>query len=98
MPSLREHLGARTRRFIVMTLAGWGVFVACLFIPAIPWPVMVASFIAVIVGILCLLLAVRCPRCGTRLPQVGLAEVWTPAALNKPRQCPGCETALDSAY
>ncbi len=95
--SIRERLGARARFLVVATAAGWMTFVACMFFPAIPWPVMVGSFITVIAAILGLLLALRCPRCRHRLPQVGLAEVWTPAQAVKPRACPGCGIALDSA-
>lgn len=95
--TIRARLGARARGFVVAAAAGWMTFVACMFFPAIPWPVMVLSFFTVIGAILGLLLALRCPRCRQRLPQVGLAEVWTPAQAVKPARCPRCGVGLDTS-
>lgn len=95
--TVRVRLGARARLLVVAAAAGWTSFVACMFFPAIPWPVMVISFFIVIGAILGLLLALRCPRCRQRLPQVGLAEVWTPAQAVKPAQCPECGLGLDTS-
>lgn len=95
--TIRNRLGARARVLVVAAAASWMTFVACMFFPAIPWPVMVLSFFTVIGAILGLLLALRCPRCRQRLPQVGLAEVWTPAQAVKPTQCAKCGVGLDTS-
>lgn len=69
---------------------GWCVFAACLFLPAIPLPVMFGAFVAVIAALLALLLLLRCPGCRARIPQVGFAEWWLPEDAPKPARCPRC--------
>lgn len=93
--TIREHLGRRTRQCVVIALIGWVVFTACIFVHAIPLPIMVGAFIAVIASMLALLLTVRCPRCRARLPQVGIAELWLPSNAVKLTHCPTCGAHLN---
>lgn len=92
--TIRERLGRQTRPCVFAIALGWAVFAACVFMPAIPLPIMLGAFVAVIGGILALLLLVRCPRCRARLPQIGVAEWWLPAGAAKPTHCPRCQCDL----
>lgn len=92
--SIRDTLGRRARALVLLAMGGWLVFIACIFAPAIPLPIMVSAFVAVVGSLLGLLLSLRCPHCRARIPQVGLAEVWAPPSAVKPRHCPNCGADL----
>jgi hypothetical protein len=94
---IRARLVRTTRVYLGVTTAGWLIFVACLFIPRPPAPLMIGAFIATCGGLLALLVLVRCPRCRTRLPQIGFASALAPASAARHSHCPGCGTALDRA-
>ena len=96
--AVRAQLGRRARPFLLALVGGWMVFALCIFVTAIPLPLMFGAFIAVMVGVLGLLLTVRCPRCRARLPQVGFAECWAPAHASKPSQCTICRLDLREPY
>lgn len=98
MPSVRRVLRRRTARYLKIAAIGWLVFIASVIWQAVPPVIMVVSFFAVISAMLGILLAVRCPRCQTLLPHIGLAEVWKSARAVPVTNCPRCKGRLDDQF
>jgi len=90
----RQRLARRTGPCVIAIALGWMVFTACVFVPAIPLPIMFGAFTAVIAGTLALLIAVRCPGCRAHLPQIGFAAWWLAESAAKPTHCPRCQLDL----
>jgi len=93
--SIRAKLGRETRVYLALAVAGWLVFVACMFIPKPPPWLMIGSFVATCGALVSLLVFVRCPRCRTHLPQIGFAAAVAPTTAARQTHCPGCGAALD---
>ena len=98
MPTVRRVLRRRTASYLKIAAVSWLVFVASVIWRAIPAVIMVVSFSAVISAMLGILLAVRCPRCQTLLPHIGLAEVWKSARAVPVTNCPRCRGRLDDPF
>ncbi|MBI2799190.1 MAG: hypothetical protein HYX63_02715 [Gammaproteobacteria bacterium] len=91
MTTIRAILGRRTRNYLLVAIVGWLVFIAAVLIPAIAPIIMIGAFVAVVGAMLGLILGIRCPRCGARLLQLGLAEVWAPLHAQRIAHCPRCQ-------
>jgi DNA-directed RNA polymerase subunit RPC12/RpoP len=92
---IRDRLGRDTRRYLGIGLAGWCVFVACLFMARPPAWLMIGAFIATCAALVSMLLFIRCPHCRAALSQIGFAAALAPVAASRYERCPGCGTRLD---
>ena len=95
--SIRQQLGFVGRGWLILAAAGWLAFVATVLMPALPAWLMIGSFFLTCAALLALIFGLRCPRCGTRLTQVGLMAALMPAQTSAQLHCPGCGASLDQS-
>lgn len=96
MATIRATLGRRTRSYLLVAIVGWLAFIAAVLIHAIAPIIMIGAFVAVVGAMLGLILGIRCPRCGARLLQLGLAEVWAPLQAARIAHCPRCRIDVNT--
>lgn len=92
---IRDRLGRDMRVYLGIGLAGWCVFVACLFVARPPAWLMIGAFVATCGALLSMLMFIRCPHCRARLPQIAFAAAVAPSTASRFDRCPACSTRFD---
>ena len=95
--SIRQQLGFVGRGWLIAAAAGWLAFVATVLMPGLPAWLMIGSFVLTCGALLAMIFGLRCPRCRTRLTQVGLMAALLPTHSSAQLHCPGCGAHLDQS-
>lgn len=94
---IRELIQTRTRRFIALAVGSWLVFASSslfgegnqTFILEL---VGFLGFASAVIGIVFL---VKCPRCGAKLGQLGVAQPFSMSGKQRTNFCPHCGVSFD---